>query len=100
MTPILWILLFQRDPVRPLDALQKAAAAAPAISESQRRPADPDQALPEKRFQKLVDALQRFADEYNRDRAELWPLHQAEAVRESYRDFERSLFAGDRPRLP
>ncbi|HEY1239292.1 MAG TPA: hypothetical protein VGF16_01995 [Bryobacteraceae bacterium] len=101
MTPILWLLLFQRDPMRRFEELEKVnAAATRAVSEQQHRRAESEQMLLDKRFQKLVDALQRFANEYNKGRGQFWPLHEAEAVRRAYRDFERSLGPADRRSLP
>lgn len=44
----------------------------------------------EQRINKLVDALQRFTEEYNRGHGNVWPLREAELLRRAYHSFERS----------
>lgn len=46
------------------------------------------------RYEKLVDALNRFVDKYNENRGTVWPLKEAQAVQKAYRDFERSMQVG------
>jgi hypothetical protein len=95
LTPIIWLLLSQ-EPVRSLgEFLNANAAAVQTPSEPQRRVAELQNHLLEKRFQKLVDALQKFAGEYNRNGGRVWPLREAEAVRKAYRDFDRSMSSGN-----
>ena len=101
MMPISLMLLFQRDPVRPLDEFLKAnAAAIRAISEPQRRTEELQQQLLYERFQKLLDALESFRNAHNKGRGQVWPSREAEAIRKAYRDFERSLFPGTKPAVP
>jgi hypothetical protein len=95
LIPIIWLLLLSQEPVGSLGELLDAiAAAVQTPSEPQRRVAESQNHLLEKRFQRLVDDLQRFADEYNRSGGRVWPLREAEAVRKAYRDFDLSMSSG------
>ena len=95
LIPIIWLLLLSQEPVRSLGELLDAnAAAVQTPSKPQRRVADLQNRLLEKRFQTLVDALQKFAGEYNRNGGHVWPLREAEAVRKAYRDFDLSMSSG------
>jgi len=95
LIPIIWLLLLPQEPARSLgEFLDANAAAVQTLSEPQRRVAESQNHLLEKRFQKLVDALQRFAEEYNRNGGRVWPLREAEAVRKAYRDFDLSMSSG------
>jgi len=44
-----------------------------------------------RRYMKLVDALNHFADKYNQNRGSVWPLKEAQAVQKAYREFEHSM---------
>ena len=101
MLPIFLMLLFQRDPVRPMDEFLKAnAAAIRTISEPQRRAEELQRQLLYERFQKLLDALESFANAHNKGRGQVWPNREAEVIRKAYRDFERSLFPGTKAAIP
>ena len=43
------------------------------------------------RYVKLVEALNHFADKYNSNRGNVWPMKEAEAVQRAYHDFERTM---------
>ena len=92
LTPILWMLLLQQDPTRTLDYLRMTNPQKfYEMSEPQARVAQLQRHLFEQRFQKLVDALQRFSDKYTQGRGHVWPLREAEALRKAYRNLERSM---------
>jgi hypothetical protein len=92
LTPILWMLLLQQDPTRTLDYLRMTNPQKfHEMSEPQARVAQLQRHLFEQRFQKLVDAVQRFSDQYNKGRGYVWPLKEAEALRKAYRNLERSM---------
>ena len=93
LTLVCCVLMFQRDPTSMLDemrwthpekihAMPEARPDAPELQERIFR----------ERFQKLVDALQHFADRYNKGEGNVWPRKEAEALRKAYRNLDRSMF--------
>jgi hypothetical protein len=90
--PIFLMFLFQHLPIRSLGEFQKVdAAAIRAISAPQGRTEELQQQLLYERFQKLLDALESFANAHNKGRGAVW-RREAEEIRKAYREFERSLF--------
>jgi hypothetical protein len=92
LMPILWAHLFQRDLMRPLDELKMTnPAKVEAMTEPQHHVADLQRRLFEERFRKLVDAMQRFADTYDKAHGNVWPLKEADALKKACDNLERSL---------
>jgi hypothetical protein len=92
-TLICCALFFQRDAASMLDELRLShPEKVRAMSESERSNTDLQQRAIQQRFQKMVDALQRFAEEYNKGGGHIWPLKEAEAVRKAYHNLERSMY--------
>lgn len=93
---VLWSLIWltQADPVRAFEshaALTRAKLAErpPAEMVSQTR-----QAEFSKRFNRLIDAMAAFSDEYNKYQGQVWPAKQAEQLRkamEAVREIEPNL---------
>ena len=92
LTPLLWVVLFQRDPVRPLDAdILVNAAQVRAYQEQQYRTKVQKERGFEKKFNKLIDALGEFTRQYNGSQGQVWPAKQAEALRNALREVELAL---------
>ena len=92
LTPLLWLVLFQRDPVRPFDAeILANAAQARAYEEHQRRTKVQKERGFENKFNKLIDALGEFTRRYNGSQGQVWPAKQAEALRNALREVELAL---------
>jgi hypothetical protein len=98
LTLILCMLFFQQDPYSPLERfLMVNAAKTHARPQSQLRAAELQRRLLSERFQKLLHALERFSDEYNKGKGNVWPLKEAEGLRKAYYDLERSMFQKSQP---
>jgi hypothetical protein len=92
LTPLLWVVLFERDPVRPLDAdILLNAAQVRAYAEQQRRTKVEKERGFEKKFNRLIDALGEFTRQYNGSQGQVWPAKQAEALRNALREVELAL---------
>ena len=90
---ILWIcsLLLQSDPIRSLDAITMVnAARSRAIEAQQRQTQEQVRREFEHKFNRLIDALQKFTEEYNRAPGQVWPVKNAEALSKAFRDLERT----------
>ena len=88
---LLWGCLFQSDPVRSLEALTMANAANARAEELHRKDAsDQERRQFEEKFNKLIDALQGFTQEYNRSNGSVWPAKKVEAVNKALRELEQT----------
>jgi hypothetical protein len=88
---LLWGCLFQSDPVRSLEALTMANAASARAEELHRKDAsDQERRHFEEKFNKLIDALQDFTQEYNRSNGNVWPAKKVEAVNKALRELEQT----------
>ena len=91
LTGLLWGCLFQSDPVRPLDALiMENAARSQTQGLHQKNPSDQERRRFEEKFNKLIDALQDFTQEYNRSKGHVWPIKEVEAVNKALRELEQT----------
>lgn len=88
LTTVLSLLLFQSKPFPSVQELMWKDPSKVSFTTDPDRAAEARQRAFRERFQKLVDALERFADVYNRGRGAVWPLKEAEAVRKAYRSLE------------
>jgi len=92
LTPLLWVVLFDRDPVRPFDAdILVKAAQVRAYEEQERRTKVQKERGFEQKFNKLIDALGEFTRQYNGSQGQVWPAKQAEALRKALREVELAL---------
>jgi hypothetical protein len=68
------------------------AAAASARTEELRRKdaSDLERRQFEEKFNKLIDALQGFSQEYNQSHGSVWPAKKVEAVNKALRELERT----------
>ena len=97
-TPLLWVLFFQGDPIRPFDAHTMVnAAQSRAIDEQRRKSIAEGQRGFEEKFNKLIDALQEFTREYNGSQGQVWPAKKAEALKTALREVERAMPAYKKP---
>ena len=88
----------QLDPVRRTVDVSMIQAAEAHAAEVQRRQAmENEKRIFEQKFNRLAIALRRFADEYNNDHGNVWPLREAQALQEACRNLQRSPFFGKRP---
>jgi hypothetical protein len=88
---LLWGCLFQSDPVRSLEALTMANTANARNEELHRKDAsDQERRQFEEKFNKLIDALQGFTQEYNRSNGHVWPAKKVEAVNKALRELEQT----------
>jgi hypothetical protein len=95
LTSIVLFLLMQQDPVRQMDrALMLQAAREQALDRQTQQMKDVRRQQFEQRFNKLLEALQRFSSTYKKGQGQVWPSKEAEAVRKAYREWERSSFPG------
>jgi hypothetical protein len=101
LTPILWMFLFQRDPVRPMaESTMTRAAVTRAMGfpeDRDRRVAEAQRRQFELKFNSLVEALARFSDAYRKGQGNVWPLKEAEGIRKAYREMERNMQLGKFP---
>ena len=103
LSGILWICLFQSnqmrfqsnqmrlqgDQVRQMDAFTMTIAAqSRAIEDRKNSMAAQERKLFEAKFNKLLDAIHRFSEEYNNAKGAVWPSKQAELVQKAFRDLE------------
>jgi hypothetical protein len=88
---ILSIFLFQGDQVRQMDAhTMNIEAQTRAFEEREKSMAPLERKLFEERFNKFIDAIHRFSDEYNKSKGDVWPARQAELVKRAFHDLEQT----------
>src|SRR5262249_15731648 len=73
------------------------APSAQASLDERRRADKEEMRLFTERFNKLVDAIRTFADEYNKGQGNIWPMRQAEALRKAYRELDHSMTGRTEP---
>ena len=84
---LLFGCLLQIDAANPFDATARMAAASARANEIQHRNAsDQERRDFEEKFNKLLDALQGFSQEYNKSRGSVWPAKKVEAVNRALRE--------------
>lgn len=92
VTPLLWVMLFQTDSTRPLQTRTMIESAKSRAYLAQQEQASAARKRDfEKRFNKLIDALQEFTRAYNAAQGQVWPAKEAEALRVALQNLERAM---------
>ena len=95
---ILWVCLLQSDQVRQMDTYTMAIEARTRDFEERKKSmAEQERKQFEQRFNKLIDAIHRFSDEYNKSKGAVWPAKHAEQVKKAFRELEQT---SSWPKLP
>ena len=92
MYSVLWLLMLQLDPVRNAELLPlKNQAQECAIRKEQSEREYQSRREFAERFNRLVNALDEFAQEYNKTKGQAWPKKHADHLNKAFKSLQSSL---------
>ncbi len=101
MSKLLGVLLFAplfalgqagsvMDPTRATEIAAMAVSAKTKVLLSKEEISKAEQQLFSDRFNRLIVAMQAFADDYNGGRGSVWPQKKADAMEKAFRDLQKT----------
>ncbi len=78
------------DPVRSMETAPMMVDARGAPVPSKAQLTQEEQIEFSRRFNRLLDVMRDFTDEYNRGGGKLWPQKKADALERAYRDLQKT----------